>query len=76
MGVKAPGWYNLDPSGNLNNNDDEFYCDDGWTYILQREPKHSELRESVRTKGIIIVKELYYRSFLCSLWPISVQKRN
>ena len=61
MGVKAPGWYNLDPSGNLNNNDDEFYCEDGWTYILRREPKLQELRYSVGTKRTFSFICQYYR---------------
>ena len=48
MGATAPGWYNLDISGNMRNNDDEFYCKDGWTYVLMREPKQQKLRYSVR----------------------------
>ena len=48
MGARAPGWYNLDPSGNMKNNDDVFYCEDGWTYIMQRQPKSVQLRGSVR----------------------------
>ena len=48
MGARAPGWYNLDPSGNMKNNDDVFYCKNGWTYIMQRQPKSVQLRGSVR----------------------------
>ena len=48
MGARAPGWYNLDPSGNMKNNDDVFYCKDGWTYIMQRQPKDVKLRGSVK----------------------------
>ena len=48
MGARAPGWYNLDPTGNMKNNDDEFYCKDGWTYVMMREPKDAKLRGSVR----------------------------
>ena len=47
MGVTAPGWYNLDPSGNMTNNDEEFYCKDGWTYIMMREPNDIKLRNVV-----------------------------
>ena len=46
MGATAPGWYNLDPSGDMKNNDNEFYCKDGWTYVMTREPKHSALKST------------------------------
>ena len=51
MGATAPGWYNLDPSGDMKNNDNEFYCKDGWTYVMTREPKHPELKSSVSYIG-------------------------
>ena len=53
MGATAPGWYNLDPSGNMMNNDDEFFCKDGWTYMMMREPSHSTLRSIVSYFGAI-----------------------
>ena len=53
MGATAPGWYNLDPSGNMMNNDDEFFCKDGWTYMMMREPSHSKLRSIVSYFGAI-----------------------
>ena len=42
-GATAPGWYQLDTTGNgLNTDQDEVYCEDGWTYMLIRNPKELE----------------------------------
>ena len=42
-GATSPGWYQLDTTGNMRNTDqDEVYCEDGWTYVLIRNPKELE----------------------------------
>ena len=39
-GASAPGNYHLDTTGQERPNDDiEPYCEDGWTYILVRDPE-------------------------------------
>ena len=40
IGATAPGRYHLDTSGQERPTDDlEAYCEDGWTYILVRDPE-------------------------------------
>ena len=40
VGATAPGNYHLDTTGQERPNDDiEPYCEDGWTYILVRDPE-------------------------------------
>ena len=40
MGLKLPGYYNIDPTGDMDpKRGVPAYCEDGWTYILRR---HSE----------------------------------
>ena len=42
-GATTPGWYHLDTAGNgFNSHRDEVYCEDGWTYILIRNPKEQQ----------------------------------
>ena len=37
VGATAPGHYQLDTSGQMNNNDhEEVFCEEGWTRILSR----------------------------------------
>ena len=46
VGATAPGFYHLDTTGQERPTDDlEAYCEDGWTYILIREPE-SNLKDA------------------------------
>ena len=39
-GATTAGWYHLDTTSNRNNADrEEVYCEDGWTFILIRNPR-------------------------------------
>ena len=52
IGATAPGMYHLDTSGNENPTDDiEAHCEDGWTYILVRDPE-SNLKDTDANVGI------------------------
>ena len=42
VGATTPGWYELDTTGSMSNTDqEEVYCEDGWTHILRRNPKEA-----------------------------------
>ena len=52
IGATAPGMYHLDTTGEERPTDDiEAYCEDGWTYILVREPE-SNLKDTDANIGI------------------------
>ena len=60
-GASAPGNYHLDTTGQERPNDDiEPYCEDGWTYILVRDPESNimgDIRPNVGTE----VSIFYYK---------------
>ena len=59
IGAKAPGYYQLDTSGGkINNDDEEVFCEEGWTRILTRNGEDfNGKKESLRPQ--------FY--FLCSI---------
>ena len=47
IGATAPDHYQLDTSGNkINNDDEEVFCEEGWTHILTRNGEDFNRKES------------------------------
>ena len=67
-GVRAPGWYQLDTSGSMNNTGDrDVYCEDGWTQILKRDADQTYDRTVHETAWLHCAYSEALLRFSCSI---------